>query len=233
MEGLALEGGRGRRRFRIDLHPADGVDDIRCLSFHVNLLSIVQTPDRRVHYSPRGNPLLASRAVANCLTPYRGTESTLVRESVMMTIGELAESAGVGVETIRFYERKELITQPKRTGSGFRRYDDETERRIRFIREAQELGFALAEIKQLLELRLDPGRSCADVKLEAENKIADIDGKMASLLGMKKALVEITRSCSGEGPTSACPILDAIQTSAARRKTTGNTDRGTGKVRKR
>lgn len=152
---------------------------------------------------------------------------------LMMTIGELAESAGVGVETIRFYERKELITQPKRTGSGFRRYDDETERRIRFIREAQELGFALAEIKQLLELRLDPGRSCADVKLEAENKIADIDGKMASLLGMKKALVEITRSCSGEGPTSACPILDAIQTSAARRKTTGNTDRGTGKVRKR
>lgn len=136
----------------------------------------------------------------------------------MMTIGELAETAGVGVETIRFYERKKLIPQPTRPARGFRRYDDDTARRIRFIRQAQELGFTLAEIKELLELRLDPRRSCADVKSEAETKIGDIDGKIASLRVMRDALVEITRSCSGEGPTSECPILDAIEASASKPK---------------
>lgn len=145
----------------------------------------------------------------------------------MMTIGELADAAGVGVETIRFYERKKLISQPMRPRSGFRRYDDDTVPRIRFIREAQELGFTLAEIRQLLELRLDPRRSCADVKAEAEAKITDIDEKMKSLRVMRSALVEITRSCSGEGPTSECPILDAIEASARKPKRGGNTDRGT------
>lgn len=139
----------------------------------------------------------------------------------MMTIGELAESAGVGVETIRFYERKKLIAQPRRPRSGFRRYDEETVRRIRFIRQAQELGFTLAEVKQLLELRLDPRRSCAEVKSEAQTKIADIDEKIESLRVMRSALMEITRSCSGEGPTSACPILDAIGAVSTKRRNTG------------
>lgn len=145
----------------------------------------------------------------------------------MMTIGELAEAAGVGVETIRFYERKKLITQPKRPGTGFRRYDDDTARRIRFIRQAQELSFTLAEIKALLELRLDPRRSCADVKSEAEAKVGDIDRKIGSLRVMREALVEITRSCSGEGPTSECPILDAIEAAAGKPRQAGNTDRST------
>ena len=135
-----------------------------------------------------------------------------------MTIGELAQAAGVGVETIRFYERKKLIAQPERPGSGFRRYDEDAARRIRFVRQAQELGFTLAEIQQLLELRLDPRRNCGNVKSEAEAKIAGIDGKIAALRVMRTALVEITRSCSGEGPTSECPILDAIEASAARLK---------------
>ncbi len=145
----------------------------------------------------------------------------------MMTIGELAEAAGVGVETIRFYERKKLIAQPKRPRSGYRRYDEDTARRIRFVRQAQELGFTLAEISQLLELRLDPRRSCADVKHEAETKIVDIDGKLAALRTMRQALVEITRSCTGEGPTSECPILDAIEASAGKRPRAGNRDRST------
>jgi MerR family transcriptional regulator, copper efflux regulator len=144
------------------------------------------------------------------LTPYYGTEFIFPEVDAMMTIGQLAEAGGVGVETIRFYERKKLIAQPRRPRSGFRRYDEDAARRIRFIRQAQELGFTLAEIKQLLELRLDPRRSCADVKSEAEAKIADIDEKIATLGLMRSALVEITRLCSGEGPTSACPILDAI-----------------------
>ena len=132
----------------------------------------------------------------------------------MMTISEVAEASGVGVETVRFYERKRLIEQPQRPPAGYRRYEEATARRIRFIRQAQALGFTLSEIRQLLELRLDPRRSCADVKSEAETKITDIDAKIASLEVMRKALVEITRSCSGEGPTSACPILDAIEAGA-------------------
>jgi MerR family transcriptional regulator, copper efflux regulator len=151
---------------------------------------------------------------------------------MMMTIGELAETAGVGVETIRFYERKKLIAQPKRPRSGFRRYDEDTARRIRFIRQAQELGFTLAEVNQLLELRLDPRRSCADVKSEAELKIADIDEKIVALGLMRSALVEITRSCSGEGPTSECPILDSIETAATKSKR-GNAYRGTATVARR
>lgn len=131
----------------------------------------------------------------------------------MMTIGELARESGVGVEAIRFYERRRLITQPRRPASGFRTYDEQTVARVRFIRQAQELGFTLAEIK-LLELRLDPRRSCADVKAEAEAKIEDIDERIASLRVMRGALVDITRSCSGDGPTSACPILDGIEARA-------------------
>jgi Hg(II)-responsive transcriptional regulator len=129
-----------------------------------------------------------------------------------MTIGELAKAAGVGVETVRFYERKRLIARPRKPVQGFRKYEDDVVRRIRFIRRAQELGFSLAEIRQLLELRLDPKRTCADVKREAESKISDIDERIGQLRTMRAALVEITRSCSGEGPTSACPILDAIDT---------------------
>lgn len=125
-----------------------------------------------------------------------------------VTIGQLAEQSGVGVETIRFYERKGLIAQPRRPASGYRKYDDQTSDRIRFIQQGQELGFTLGEIKQLLSLRVDPRTSCADVRGKAEEKIADIDGKLASLRRMRAALKQITRTCSGDGPTSDCPILD-------------------------
>ena len=127
---------------------------------------------------------------------------------VDVTIGKLAEQSGVGVETIRFYERKGLIAQPRRPMRGYRRYDDQTTDRVRFIQQAQELGFTLSEIKQLLSLRVDPRTSCADVRAKAEEKIADIDGKLSALRRMRGALVRITTTCSGDGPTSECPILD-------------------------
>lgn len=125
-----------------------------------------------------------------------------------VTIGELAERAGVGVETIRFYERKGLIARPARPRTGYRQYDEQAADRIHFIRQAQELGFTLAEVAQLLSLRVDPRTSCADVKAKAQEKITDIDGKIRGLRRMRGALVEITRTCSGTGPTSECPILD-------------------------
>jgi MerR family mercuric resistance operon transcriptional regulator len=143
----------------------------------------------------------------------------------IMTIGQLAEDAGVNVETVRFYERKGLITQPSRPETGYRRYDQQTSRRIRFIREAQELGFSLTEIRQLLSLRVDPKTSCAQVKDAAESKIVSIDEKISTLKTMRKALVEITNTCSGTGPTTECPILDALDRAANRKK--GGEEHGT------
>lgn len=131
-----------------------------------------------------------------------------------MTIGQLADDAGVNVETVRFYERKGLIAQPSRPAAGYRTYDQQTSRRIRFIREAQELGFSLVEIRQLLSLRVDPATSCMAVKDAAEAKIRSIDEKVTALKTMRKALLEITSACSGQGPTSECPILDALDRAA-------------------
>ena len=136
----------------------------------------------------------------------------------MMTIGQLAAEAGVNVETVRFYERKGLIAQPSRPQAGYRRYDPQTGRRIRFIREAQELGFSLTEIRQLLALRVDPRTSCVEVKSAAEAKIGSIDEKIEALKTMRKALVVITDTCSGEGPTTECPILDALDRAATKKR---------------
>jgi MerR family transcriptional regulator, copper efflux regulator len=128
-----------------------------------------------------------------------------------LTIGHVAREAGVGVETVRFYERKGLIEEPTRRASGYRQYGKETVNRLRFIREAKELGFTLNEIKELLSLKLDPSSSCAEVKGRAEAKIADIEEKIRTLQRMKRALAKLTNACSGDGPTSECPILDAIE----------------------
>ncbi len=128
-----------------------------------------------------------------------------------LTIGQVAERAGVGVETVRFYERKGLLEEPDRRASGYRQYDESVVSRLRFIRRAKELGFTLGEISELLSLRVDPSTTCADVKSRAEDKLTDIDAKSRTLQKMKKALVKLTKECSGRGPTSQCPILDAIE----------------------
>lgn len=133
-----------------------------------------------------------------------------------MTIGRLADAAGVNVETVRFYERSELLERPKGPASGYRTYEPAAVERIRFIRHAQELGFTLAEIRELLALRVDPRSSCAEVKARAVAKIGDVERKIESLRRMRTALVSISEECSGEGPTSACPILDAFSQAGAR-----------------
>ena len=128
-----------------------------------------------------------------------------------MTIGEMAKNAGVGVETVRFYEREGLLPEPPRRSSGYRQYSPEALRRLQFIRRTKELGFSLEEIRELMELRVDPRTSCGEVKRRAEDKITDIEKKMAELRRMKKALGRLASSCSGRGPTSVCPILDAME----------------------
>ncbi len=123
----------------------------------------------------------------------------------------MARAAGVGVETVRFYERKGLIEQPEKPMFGRRTYPPEVVARIRFIRRAKELGFTLKEIAELLELRMDPGKSCSEVRARALAKMADIDRKIAVLQRMRQALAGLASACRGRGPTTDCPILEAME----------------------
>lgn len=127
-----------------------------------------------------------------------------------LKIGEVAERGGVNLQTIRYYEREGLLLEPPRLASGYRMFPAETVRRVRFIKRAQDLGFTLAEIKELLSLRIDSKRNSAEVRALAEAKISDIEEKIRTLKKMKRVLGELTERCSGCGPSSECPILESI-----------------------
>ena len=128
-----------------------------------------------------------------------------------VTISEAARRAGVGVETIRFYERKNLLGTTVRDASGYRRFGREDLNRIRFIRRAKDIGFSLAEIRELLDLRVDTGRRCEDVRRKAEAKMSDIEERIRSLEAMEAALRRLAALCIGEGPAGDCPFLDALE----------------------
>lgn len=135
----------------------------------------------------------------------------LVDENVAHeTIGLVARRAGVGVETVRFYERQELIEESPRRPSGYREYDDDAVSRLGFIRRAKDLESTLKEIKELLSLRRDPSTPAADVKRRAEAKIADIESKIRTLQKMKKALGELTSVCRRHATSAECPLLHAL-----------------------
>ena len=127
-----------------------------------------------------------------------------------LTIGRVARRAGVGVETVRFYERQGLLNEPSRQQSGYREYDEDVVAQLRFIRRAKQLGFTLKEIKELLSLRRDPETPAADLKDRAEAKLADITGKLRALQNMKEALLTLTCACSGRGTVADCPLLHAL-----------------------
>jgi len=128
-----------------------------------------------------------------------------------MTIGKLAKKCGVGVETVRFYEREGLTLQPERKLSGYRIYSDLAVNQIYFIRQAKELGFTLKEIRDLMGLRLDGEQTCEEVRSLAEAKIADIEEKMALLQKMRTTLGELVVACKNNKQTESCPILKAIE----------------------
>ncbi len=158
------------------------------------------------------------------LTPYYGTGFILKNgeeERIMdgLTIGRVAKRAGVGVETIRFYERQGLLEDPPRRASGYRQYPDEAVARIRFIRRAKDLGFSLREVQELLNLRVDEKTSPSEVRSRAEAKIGAIELKIADLERMKQALTELTACCSGRGPIGECPILEAMERNQKPEKT--------------
>ena len=128
-----------------------------------------------------------------------------------MTISRAARHAGVGVETIRFYERRGLIKQPpKPVGSGFRVYPEETLQRIRFIREAQEIGFSLREIDELLALRANPAADSSEVRTRAIEKRTEVEQKIARLERIHSALEELISACPGKGTLRQCSIMEAL-----------------------
>ena len=128
-----------------------------------------------------------------------------------MTRGEIADKADVNPETLRYYEQKELIPKPRRSDGGFRLYDEHYVGRLRFIQRAKELGFTLAEIKDLLDLRVEDDATCRDVKAQAEEKLDEVEGKIRDLERIRDALTQLAETCEGGGgPTSDCPILDAL-----------------------
>jgi len=128
-----------------------------------------------------------------------------------LTIGKVARETGVGIETLRFYEREGLIAEPARRPSGYRDYGPAVIQRVGFIKRAKELGFSLREIAELLSLRVDEQRTCADIYSLARAKIGDIERRLAELRRMKKALASLAAACTGAGPTGECPILDALE----------------------
>jgi MerR family mercuric resistance operon transcriptional regulator len=122
-------------------------------------------------------------------------------------IGELARAAGVGVETVRFYERRGLLPASERTVSGYRTYGAEDLERLRFIRRAKALGFELREIGELLALREDDSTSCGEVRRRAAAKVADLERRVAEVDAIRRALVRLAAECSKGGASGPCPLL--------------------------
>lgn len=127
-----------------------------------------------------------------------------------LRIGEVARQAEVGVETIRYYEREGLLAEPSRRPSGYRQYDATVVARLRFIRSTKELGFTLAEIRELLELRFDLKTRCEHVRARAEQKITDIEERIRSLHRMKRSLRSIVSQCEQKDTVTDCPLWSGL-----------------------
>ncbi len=133
-----------------------------------------------------------------------------------LTIGQLAHEVGINPESIRFYEAQNLVPEPPRSLAGYRMYPLSAVLRIRFIKRAQELGFSLKEIKELLSLAEDRTTDCADVRELAQAKVAEISQKIQTLEAMKRALTVLAETCPGTGPAVNCSILESISSDEAR-----------------
>lgn len=128
----------------------------------------------------------------------------------MLKIGDVARASEVSIDAVRFYEREGLLGRVKRTSSGQRRYDDDTVRRLAFVRRASALGFSLAEVKSLLALRVSARTSCARVRERALAKLDDIERRIAELEAMRGALSRLARGCETGANQGTCPFLDEL-----------------------
>lgn len=131
-----------------------------------------------------------------------------------LTVSKLAKAAGVELSTIRYYERRGLVKPSSRRSSGYREYNDESIRRVRFIRHAQALGFTLEEVAGLLRLRVEPGMDCAAVRARASARLANVKARLVELERIRDALVELVAACPAAGPVTRCTILDTLDSSA-------------------
>ena len=127
-----------------------------------------------------------------------------------LTIGLVAKESATGIETIRYYEREGLVKSPPRSASGYRQYPEDTVKRLRFIKNAKELGFSLKEIKEPLSLRVSPEANCCRVKKHTEAKIVDIKERIQELRKIEKTLKKITVACDEQSPLGDCPVLEAL-----------------------
>lgn len=127
-----------------------------------------------------------------------------------MTTGQVARAARVNIQTVRYYERRGLVPRPRRTPAGYRQYPEEAVDRLRFIKHAQELGFTLGEIQELLGLRVQAGAACDAVERRTRQKIAIVEQKVRDLQRMKRTLERLAAACAARRATEPCPILEAF-----------------------
>lgn len=128
-----------------------------------------------------------------------------------MTIGELSKITGVGIETIRYYEQVEILKPISRTAGGYRVFNLDSVKTLNFLKHAQELGFSLSDIKDLLKLKADKKSNCGKVKKKAEQHLMKVDERIEKLLRIKKVLGNLVKQCNGEKTNSRCPVLDCFE----------------------
>jgi MerR family transcriptional regulator, copper efflux regulator len=128
-----------------------------------------------------------------------------------LSIGTVAKAAGVNVQTLRYYERVGLMPAAKRSSSGYRLYTDETVRMLTFVKRAQELGFTLREVKELLKFRTAGLQKRDAVRAAAQAKVEDIDARIADLTAIRAALSSLLTTCACQGTKPECPILEALE----------------------
>jgi DNA-binding transcriptional MerR regulator len=128
-----------------------------------------------------------------------------------MTVGDLSKKYGVNREAVRFYERKGLLPKPTRSMGGYRLYDEQGEKALSFILSAKNLGFTLAEIKSLLQIRVVNQGNCEKIREHAKEKIGEIDAKIIYLQRLKKSLSKLVNSCMKNQTSTYCPILDNME----------------------
>ncbi len=128
-----------------------------------------------------------------------------------MRSSEVASRAGVNIQTLRYYERRGILPRPKRSEAGYRAYDAQAVRTVRFVKGAQRLGFSLEEIDSLLKLAAGEPHNCDAARAMATDKIAHIEAKIASLSAMRDSLRQLIATCDRSPSRRECPLLDAIE----------------------
>lgn len=127
------------------------------------------------------------------------------------TIGQLAKSVDVNVQTLRFYERKGLLKPARRLESKYRIYDSDGLKRIQFIRKAKSMGFSLNEIQELLKLRVNTRERCENVRAKAANKLKEVRERIASLQKLESTLLELIADCKKRVVNNSCPIIEKME----------------------